>query len=120
MWRYYPVAVVRKRLRRVARESGSAPRVARRVVNRSGVPGVRPGMRTLSSSAVRAVVISSSLFGFLLVAAVAYWNSLLHGLFGVREVTGGWPELTRKITRYGAAAGATAGKALRSRSERTR
>lgn len=77
-------------------------------------------MRTLSSSAVCAVVTSSSRFGFLLVAAVAYWNSLLHGLFGVREVTGGWPELTRKITRYGAAAGATAGKALRSRSERTR
>lgn len=77
-------------------------------------------MRTLSSSAVRAVVTSSSLFGLLLVAAVAYWKSLLHGLFGVREVTGGWPERTRKITRYATVASETAGKALRSRSERTR
>jgi hypothetical protein len=77
-------------------------------------------MRTQSTPAVRAVVTYSGLIGLLLVAVVAYWNSLQHGHFGVREVTGRWPKLTGKIVGCAAVAGAMTAMALRSRSGRTR
>lgn len=38
--------------------------------------------------------------GFGLVTVAAYWVSVVHGLFGVREVTGGWPEILAEIAEY--------------------
>lgn len=40
--------------------------------------------------------------GFGLSTVAAYWVSVIHGLFGVREVTGGWPEIVGEIAEYAA------------------
>jgi hypothetical protein len=37
-------------------------------------------------------------FGALTVAA--YWVSVVHGLFGVKEVTGGWSEILASVAEY--------------------
>ncbi len=38
--------------------------------------------------------------GFGLTTLAAYWVSVIHGLFGVREVTGGWPEIVAEAAEY--------------------
>lgn len=38
--------------------------------------------------------------GFGLTTVVAYWISVVHGLFGVREVTDGWPEIVAETAEY--------------------
>lgn len=51
--------------------------------------------------------------GFGLTTVVAYWISVLYGLFGVREVTGGWPEIVAEVGEYAAVVfGATAATML--------
>lgn len=40
--------------------------------------------------------------GFGLTTVVAYWISVVHGLFGVREVAGGWPEIVAETAEYAA------------------
>lgn len=40
--------------------------------------------------------------GFGAVTVAAYWISVLHGLFGIREVTGGWPEIMAETAEYAA------------------
>lgn len=38
--------------------------------------------------------------GFGLVTVAAYWVSVVHGLFGVKEVIDGWPEILASIAEY--------------------
>ena len=40
--------------------------------------------------------------GFGGVTVIAYWISVVHGLFGVKEVVGGWPEILAQIAEYAA------------------
>jgi hypothetical protein len=40
--------------------------------------------------------------GFGAVTVVFYWISVIHGLFGVKEITGGWPEITAEVAEYAA------------------
>lgn len=52
--------------------------------------------------------------GFALVTVAAYWVSVVHGLFGVREVTAGWSEVLAEVAEYSAiACGLTAAVLLR-------
>lgn len=38
--------------------------------------------------------------GFGAVTVAAYWVSVVHGLFGVKEVTGGWSEILASVAEY--------------------
>ena len=38
--------------------------------------------------------------GFGGITVVAYWISVVHGLFGVKEVIGGWPEILAQTAEY--------------------
>lgn len=40
--------------------------------------------------------------GFGLTTVAAYWISVVHGLFGVREVADGWPEIVAQVAEYAA------------------
>jgi hypothetical protein len=70
-------------------------------LNRSGTIDVRRGMALNPISARRAVVAAAVAMrrrisdlpatGVGSAVAVAYWTSVMHGRFGVREVAGGWP-----------------------------
>ena len=40
--------------------------------------------------------------GFGAVTVIFYWISVVHGLFGVKEVTDGWPEIAAEIAEYAA------------------
>lgn len=52
--------------------------------------------------------------GFGLVTVAAYWVSVVHGLFGVREVTTGWSEVLAEVAEYSAiVCGLTAATLLR-------
>jgi hypothetical protein len=42
--------------------------------------------------------------GFGLVTVAAYWVSVVHGLFGVREVVTGWSEVLAEVAEYSAIA----------------
>lgn len=54
--------------------------------------------------------------GFGSTIAVAYWISVVHGLFGVREVAGGWPEIVAETAGYAVVVvSATAATTLRRR-----
>jgi hypothetical protein len=58
--------------------------------------------------------------GFGAVTVIGYWISVVHGLFGVKEVISGWPEILAQIAEYVAAlcGGAAAAMLWRERTPR--
>ena len=58
--------------------------------------------------------------GFGAVTAAAYWYSVLFGLFGVREVIGGWSEILAEVAEYVALLAGLSAAALLHRGRRVR
>jgi len=40
--------------------------------------------------------------GFGATTVIAYWISVVHGLFGIKETVSGWPEVLAQIAEYAA------------------